>query len=114
MKRKSWYSIIVGAVIISFGVTGYSIHKAQTTQKEQAMMFELKQLRDSVQIYMKTRNKKPENLSAVINEKYSFHTPEITVHLDSNGKAVDPFGKPYEFDEKTGWVRSGTEGYQTW
>ena len=40
MGRKNWYSIIVGAVIISFGITGYSIHVAQKIKKEEAMQID--------------------------------------------------------------------------
>lgn len=114
MGKKFWYSLISITILAASVFIGHNILNSQNGRKEEAMIYELAQLRDSVHIYVRLNKVMPESLAKVVSEKYTFKTPTITAKLNEKGDPVDPFGNPYQLDISIGWVRSSTPGYQSW
>lgn len=114
MTRKKWYMVIGLAVVIAVGMTAVSIQSARKSEKEQQLIFQLKQLRSAVQIYAKIRGNKPPDLSTAMEAKYKFGQPiQWKMERDAKGNPIDPFGNRYRYGP-TGWVQSSTPGYETW
>jgi hypothetical protein len=98
------------------GIAGFNIRAAQKAEKEQAMIFQLKQLREAVQIYTKAQKIMPPELKAALVVTVDGKAVPIqwSFQKTAAGDPVDPFGTPYQFERKTGWVKSGTQGYESW
>ena len=115
MTRKKWYTLIVAAVILSFGITAAVAQSAKKAEKEQTLVFQLKQLRTSVQIYVKVNKQTPADLLSAMEAKYDFGQPlHWPFDKNENGEPVDSFGNLYAYDSETAWVSSQTKGYEGW
>lgn len=116
LTKTHWYGIIAGALVLAMGFAGVNIYNARKAEKEKAMIFQLKQLRTAVQIFEMTQKAKPGELTAAMVVSVGGKGVPIqwTMTKDSKGAPLDPFGKPYQYDKKTGWVSSGSKGYESW
>ncbi len=114
MRRKVWYALIIGVALVVVGAGWYSNHLAAKAAHEQAIISELRQLRGAVQMYKLTFKENPKSLAAAMDAKYPFTTPTWSSPRDKEGSPVDPFKRAYQYDPKTGWVRSATDPYQKW
>ncbi len=116
LSKNNWYGVILAAVVVALGIAGFNINTAQKAEKEQAMIFQLKQLREAVQIYAKTQKIMPPELKAALVVAVDGKAVPIqwSFQKDAAGNPVDPFGAAYQLDKKTGWVKSGTQGYESW
>lgn len=115
-SKKTWYGIIGATVVVAFLLTGFNIRGEQKAQKEYAMIYQLKQLREAVQIYQITNKSLPPELKAalVVSRDGKAVPIQWSFKKDSAGNPVDPFGTPYAFNGKSGWVSSKTHGYESW
>lgn len=116
LTKTHWYGIIAGAMVLAMGFAGVNIYNARKAEKEQAMIYQLKQLRTAVQIFEMTQKAKPGDLPAamVISVEGKGVPVQWTMAKDSKGVPLDPFGKPYQYNKSTGWVSSATQGYESW
>ena len=115
MTRKKWYAVIGITILMALGFTAVSIHVARKHEKEQALIFQLKQLRMMTEIYMKIYRVKSPDLLTAMEKKYRFGQPvEWKMKRDATGNPLDPFGNPYHYDKDSGWVYSITKGYEKW
>lgn len=115
-SKKTWYGIICATVVVLFLITGMNIRGEQKAQKEYSMIYQLKQLRDAVQIYRVTNKALPPELKAslVVTKDGKVVPIQWAFKKDATGNPVDPFGAPYVFNAKNGWVSSKTPGYESW
>lgn len=116
LSKQHWYGIIVAAIVVALGISGFRIMGAQKLEKEQAMIFQLKQLREAVKLYEVTHKTKPADLKAAMVVTIDGKVVPIQwpIQKDGTGNPVDPFGTPYQFDKKSGWVTSRSAGYESW
>lgn len=97
--------------------------------KEIAMRMELANLRSAITNYTLYNKKLPGTLKELFEKKaaspkHSIEGAEFRVEfhgkyiegmtMDNDGLPLDPFGGRYSYNSKTGMVRSGTSGYETW
>lgn len=115
-SKKTWYGIICATVVALFLITGYHFRLAQKAEREQAMIYQLSQLREAVQIYLLSHKAMPTELKAalVVTKDGKVVPIQWSFEKDAAGNPVDPFGAPYAFNSKKGWVSSKTQGYESW
>ncbi|MDO8493728.1 MAG: hypothetical protein Q7S68_00115, partial [Deltaproteobacteria bacterium] len=107
--------LVIGVALVMAGIfTAYSIHSQKNLMKEQAMIFELKQLRMAVEFYSKSTGQNPPDLRAALQKLQDFKNVRLTMLNVETGEPKDPFGTPYRYVPSAGWVRSGTAGYEGW
>ncbi len=129
--------IIIGILLV--GAITY-FQKATRVIKEYAMMSELSNIRTSILMYFVINREFPESLTQMVEEKIivpfrdrkaidkmkglekeiSLQPGSIIIDrtyleemsIDSKGRILDPFGKPYLYDKELGRVKSSTSGYE--
>ena len=115
MTRKGWYTVVAIVVLAVLGVTSVAIHLAGKRENERAMIYQLQQLRYAVQIFVKVHRKTPPTWAAAMDAQYNFGQPfRWKFKRDATGSPIDPFGTPYDYDPKSGWISSRTEDYEEW
>ena len=115
MTRKRAYGLIGLAVLVAVGVTGVRVSYAKKATREQAMIYELKQLRSAVQIYTMASKIRPPDLKTALDAKFGFGPGvQWTMKRNNDQQPVDPFGNAYAYDTSTGWVASTSPGYEKW
>lgn len=97
--------------------------------RETALMIELSNLRNAVTYYTMFNKRLPASLKELVKENIVITEKDIegaefkiavlgkyveSMTTDSEGNPTDPFGNRFEFDAKTGRVRSTTGGYENW
>lgn len=109
--------VLVASIVVSFGI--YT--KRDNLSKSRTLMTELETLRSAVQTYKNINNANPPSLEALTKLTYSFEpgqqgNPYLneTNMISKGGAIVDPFGNPYKYDTKTGWVSSSTKDFNNW
>jgi len=118
-KRKGYEIVIVAVVIVLSVSLGAGLYSARVNvQKSNLLTQELSMIRSSVALYKMMNHKNPESLKELTSETYEADSTR-RAYLDRlpaspEGLFVDPFGKPYLYDSKSGWVRSGTANYERW
>ena len=96
-KRPPWEKFLVTILVlvsIGFGISIYA--KRDQVYKQRLLLSELMTLRNYLTAYYIEHKKFPATLS----ELHSVET--------------DPFGNPYRYDPKKGWVASQTLGSTDW
>ena len=113
LSRLSTLMSLIILVAIAFSVTTlYLNHKAA---QEEALIFQLKQLRTGVQISLRLDGKLPPSLEEMIDTPFRVGTKiDWKIARSGSGKLMDPFGNPYNYDSGLGWVSSTTRGYENW
>lgn len=116
LTKQNWYGIIAVVVILALGLAGFNIRAARKAENERAMIYQLKQLREAVQIYVKTQKVMPQDLKAVLVVSINGKAVPIqwSFQKDASGNPEDPFGVAYQYDKKTGRVVSASNGYESW
>lgn len=116
LTKTHWYGILIGVIILAAGLAGVNIYKAGKAEKERAMIYQLNQLRSAVQIFEMSQKSKPADLSAAMAISVGGKAVPIEWNMskDSKGTPLDPFGRPYQYDKKSGWVSSTSQGYENW
>ncbi|HEX9758691.1 MAG TPA: type II secretion system protein [Nitrospiria bacterium] len=129
LKRQEGLGVIdtlIVCIIVAFLMVVFLAHYQQVAQKAQETSLKegLRNIRVSINVYRAwNRNQNPENLRKLITESYLWPSPSGTLFkryyleassTDSEGHLLDPFGRRYHYEPKTGEVWSGTEGYEKW
>ena len=107
--------IVVLAIALSVGL--YSgrakIHNGKR------LINELQGLRTGIELYMMLNKSIPPSLETLAKSTYDAgdgtQRPYIeNLPTNDKGQVIDPFGHPYDYDPKTGYVYSTAPGYQNW
>jgi hypothetical protein len=114
LTKKHWYGILAAGVALALGLAGWNIAQARKAEKEQAMIFQLKQLRAAAQIYAKLQKTNAPDLISIVTVKSPGPPIQLRIDRDAKGQPIDPFGNAYQYDKAKGWVQSGTTGYESW
>jgi len=81
-------------------------------------MSELRMLRSSLMLYLIINHERAESLTELKSGRFEVdgivHSYVDSLPASGGGEAIDPFGNPYRYDRKSGWVRSTTEGFEHW
>lgn len=117
-RRARTYTnvLLVGLLGLALLIPWYqNIHRrivAETLLRNQ-----LQGLRTAVQLYLLQNKGMPPHLPAALGAATAEGTSllqDLQLHIASNGDLLDPFGQPFAYDRRSGWVRSSTEKYREW
>jgi hypothetical protein len=97
--------ILLGAAL---GVASVYQRQVIRRAKEVALAAELKNLRASLVFFEAVRKRRPDSLEELVADA------KRRGQSASAGQGADVFGNIYVYDAKTGTIRSGTQGYESW
>lgn len=120
-KRPVWEWLLL-AVIFVFALTLVgSVYKYQVKlDRQRNLHSQLEILRTATLLYKSINKTNPTDLKQLadgtfrlegddLERRYIEHPPKTI-----NGKILDPFGNPYLYDSRNGWIKSSTRGYEFW
>lgn len=115
MFKKKSTVIFVLLFVLVVGFTWNNVRKTARTEKEKQLVYQLKQLRMGVEIFKKMNGQNPADLTTALDYKFKAgSTVQWSVKKDEQGRLVDPFEIPYQYDATTGAVKSGLPTYEKW
>lgn len=88
--------------------------------KEKALYSQLAAMRQGIGLYGVLEKSFPKSLIELAYATYRMPGDSMNrkyvemVQVGKDGKIVDPFGTPYYYDPKTGWINSATPGFKDW
>lgn len=120
-KRK-WYEplLIVMLVAAICGLLGANSYYERINSQQKSLLYQLQILRNALNLYKLVNHTNPTSLTELATGSFEFPGEGVTrpyvlnAPIDKNGQVVDPFGSMYTYDAETGWIRSGTSGYEFW
>lgn len=118
-KRSQFEVVIVVIVIVLTLALGIGIYSGRAkVNKSRLLIQELSMFRSSVTLFQMINRKVPKSLDELANSSYEVDStmrPYVEfLHRSGDGVIIDPFGNPYSYDPKGGWVASTTSGYLRW
>jgi hypothetical protein len=120
-KGRSTYEILLVTIVVALSVAiAVGIYARRTTVDDgRAMIDELFVLRRGIVLYHTLRGVHPSSLEVLASETYlDGERKEVLfverLHRDDSGRIIDPFGNPYSYEPRAGWLKSSTEGYEQW
>ncbi|OGQ16215.1 MAG: hypothetical protein A2W61_02600 [Deltaproteobacteria bacterium RIFCSPLOWO2_01_44_7] len=100
MNRSGWeYFLIISIVGFSLILSVGLYAKRDRVFKERLLILELSRLRSHVIAYML---------------EYKQHPSDLKLWTKDYGLKVDPFGNPYHYDPRSGWVSTTTPSHKHW
>lgn len=117
-KKEKWVLAVAAVVTFILMLSSLSFERQMSNQK--LMFYQLQAIRTSVNLYKAITRNNPSSLAELATSEYQFPGEEqkrpylVDPTINGNGVVVDPFGNPYIYDTRTGWVRSSTKGYELW
>lgn len=120
--QRKWFErvMVVMLIIVVSSLVGSNVYYQMKSGKQRTLFYQLQILRSSINLYKLINNKNPDSLEEIATGYYKFPGEEITKRyienapINKDGNVVDPFGKEYYYDGKTGWLRSSSTGYEFW
>jgi len=118
-KRTHFEYIVITVVVILTLTLGAGLYAGRLKiQKSKLLVQELSMMRSALLLYKTVNYINAETLDTLTSTSYPVDDvmrPYIDrLPLSKNGKHIDPFGNPYNYDNKKGWVWSTTSGYERW
>ena len=120
-RGRAKYEIVIVVIIVVLAVAlAMGLYAGRTKiHNGKRLVNELQGLRTGVELYMTLNRSIPSNLETLAKSTYDSgdgtQRPYIeNLPTNEKGQIIDPFGHPYKYDPKTGYVCSTTPGYQTW
>jgi len=118
-KRSLWEIIVVAVVVALTVIMGAAIYARRVDAlKSRLLMHELAMLRSSAMLYIIINHERAESLGDLKSGRFEaggvVHGYVDSLPGSGDGEAIDPFGNPYRYDSKSGWVSSTTEGFEHW
>lgn len=120
-------TLILVSVFLLIAVDRYASSVRRV--KEVALTVELGTMRSAINYFAVINGRLPESLKELTARDIMVTKKDITgkdytvmiigkyvesMSTDADGHPADPFGNRYQYDRKTGLVRSGTAGYEKW
>ena len=117
---------LLAVLCVIFILTGTFAVYAKITLKiarETALKNELNNIRLSIEHFRVINGRIPEDLASLMNQNFTFRTPNGTIiqerflkafRVDKQGYLLDPFLNKYDYDSAGGRVASNTQGYINW
>jgi hypothetical protein len=120
--ERKWFEkvLVVALVLVVAFLAGSNVYYQNKSGKQRTMFYQLQILRSSVNLYKLINNRSPKDLESLVTEVYKFPGEDLArryienAPINEKGDVIDPFGRPYYYDGKTGWIRSATSGYEFW
>ena len=118
--RRSAYELVVTVVVVVLTVVMAAglYAKGVELRKARLMIQELSAMRTSLILYKMVNRGNAGELDDLLRGRFEaggVQRPYIDrLPPADGGEAVDPFGSPYSYDPKAGWVSSTTPGFETW
>lgn len=118
-KRPTYEFVIVTAVVVLSIILGGGLFSGRAKLgKMRLLIQELSMLRSGITHFMMVKRHMPPALDDLVKETYKAGDLELPFvdHMpkSNKGETVDPFGSPYRYDPKNGWVASSTRGFEKW
>lgn len=120
-KGRAKYEIFVVVIVVLLAVAvavGLFAERSKVHNGKR-MIAELSAIRSAVSLYAVVNKEMPPSLETLAKSTFDAgngtkrpYLEKMTV--DTSGKLVDPFGKPYNYDSKRGLVVSSSKGYESW
>ena len=112
-----WFVLLVVAGLV-IGAVFLKVQFSEQRYQEEALIAELKAIRTAISLHLILERRPPNRLTDLVEKKMALGPaprPFLT-HLSPNGegKFIDPFGNPFQYNSQSGWVNSTTEGYKDW
>lgn len=110
--------LLVFVAILAFMINSYVLE--QKVYKEKSLHYELQLIRQGINTFSLVEQRKPNTLVelAVTPCKFPGKTtgkPFVgRLIINDRGEVIDPFGHPYSYDARKGWIASTTKGYTEW
>ena len=119
VKRSPFEVLVVVVVVALTIVLGASLYAGRTKiEKSNMLINEMSGLRSALLLYKIVNHKNAPDLAMLATTDYNMggvERPYIEhVPMNASGKIIDPFGNPYLYDPKSGWVSSSTQGCERW
>lgn len=96
-QRPVWERVVLFLLVVTSLAMAAAIYsKRDQVYKERLLITELQTMRNFLMAYY------------LRYEKFPLHL--VGLHMN----AKDPFGTPYDYNAKRGWVASRTPGYSDW
>ncbi len=120
--ERKWFEnalVVVLVVVVGFLVAS-NLYYQDRAGKQKMLFYQLQILRNSINLYKFINVSNPANLEVLAAGIYKFPGEELSrkyienAPIGKDGKVVDPFGKTYYYDVRTGWIRSSSSGYEFW
>lgn len=119
---RRWVEVLVLVLFLAvFGVLSFmNLQTERRLMHQKSLFFELQILRNAINLYKVVNKVQPPSLMVLATEVYRVPGEETThaymqsSPVDRDGSVQDPFGRKYQYDPATGWIRSTTEGYEFW
>lgn len=110
IRGRSKYELLIVLIIIALvAILTKGFYSSRDKMNRGKMLTrELYMLRTAITLYKVKHRSNPPSLEVI--------TEDIGEKLNrvENGVAIDPFGNPYEYDRRTSWIHSISEGYDDW
>ena len=119
---RKWfeYLLVLAVIIVVSFLVGSNVYYQQRAGKQRVMFYQLQILRSAINLFKVVNKAAPHSLVELAVGYYKFPGEGLTKRyienppIDEKGRVVDPFGNPYYYDSKTGWIRCATQGYEFW
>ena len=111
--------VIVVVLVVAF-LVGANIYYQRLDTRQKALFYQLQIMRNAINLYKIVEKKNPGSLVELGEGMYTFPGDKETkkfllnAPFNKDGEMVDPFDSVYMYDNRTGWVRSSTNGYEMW
>lgn len=119
LKRSAYEIVLVIVVVVLSVALGIGLYSGRDkVARSKVLIQELAMIRSAVTQFKLVNKKMPESLEELASATYAAGGDKrgylSGVARSKDGAIVDPFGNPYRYDSKRGWVDSTTEGFERW
>jgi type II secretory pathway pseudopilin PulG len=120
MGRAKYEIVIVVIIVVLAVALAMGLYAGRTKiHNGKRLVNELQAMRTGIELYMTLNRSVPPTLETLAKSTYDSGDGTQRPYLENipiggKGKMMDPFGHPYKYDSKTGYVCSTTPGYQNW
>ena len=120
-RRRAWERpILILIAVAAVAVMVMAFRFEQRLVNQRLLFYQLQSMRKSVDLFKAMEKRNPESLQELARAEFAFpgeerrHRYLESPAMSDRGAFLDPFGHPYAYDLKRGWVKSTTKGYEYW
>jgi len=110
-------------ISVLLGIFGYFSNSLLRRGREEALRNELNNIRISIELYRVINGRLPNNLAELMDQNLTLENESGIIlkkeylqpfRIDQEGGLLDPFMGRYNYNQRTGLVKSESRGYQEW